>query len=154
MRSDYAVWSGYQIDQQSFRDLVSMLRDEGPQGNPTHHMPDVISAYLRWTRQLPRKMSAKAPNVRFRTRGTKEEIITHIFFPLRWVPYKTRRQITDPAHPDYAAVHEPTEKDKAKFENWLRVLNERLDGKYHIDKDKFEFSVMKDLHPSVEWRIY
>jgi len=73
---------------------------------------------------------------------------------MRWVPYRSRRQFSDPTHPGYAAAHEPTEKDKAKLEGWLSVTDTKLEGKNPITRDMFEFTTMKDLHPSCEWRIF
>ena len=70
--------------------------------------------------------------------------VTHIFFPLRYIPYKSQRQLYDPSHPDYSAVHQPTEKDKANLERWINYVNGKLGGKYHIEKDKFEFAAMKN----------
>jgi len=151
MSSDYAVWSGYQLDRQSFMDFISVLSDKGSHRRPGADITDFTMTYISWTHRLPRKVASQAPKIRYRT--LDGEIVTHVFFPLRWIPYKSRRQINDPTHPDYAAVHEPTDKDKARLENWLKVVNETLDGKC-VDKDKFEFSVMKDLHPLVEWRAF
>ena len=76
--------------------------------------------------------------------------ITHIFFLLRWRAYESERQLDDPTHPDYAAIHEPTEKEKASFERWLSYVNERFGGKAHIDASVFRFAAMKNLHPSVK----
>ena len=87
-----------------------------------------------------------------RASDPREENITHIFFPVRWIPFKTKRQLNDPAHPDYDAVHKATEKDEAKLGRWLDCVDEMLEGKCRVERDKFEFSVMKELHPMVEWR--
>ena len=79
------------------------------------------------------------------------ENISHIFFPLRWSAYENERQLNDPTYPDYAATHEPTEKDEAKLDRWLNYVDEKLGGKNHVQRDVFRFAVMKDIHPADEW---
>jgi len=156
MHHDYyahdVVWSGYQVDQQAFRDLVAALY--GRQSSPQDNIADVVGRYTRWKNQLPPKQRSKAPRVRFRASEEEEDDISHIFFPIRWIPYKSPRQFDDPTHPDYAAAHESTEKDKAKLERWLSVVDAKVEGKDPIRRDMFEFTTMKDLHPSDEWRAF
>ena len=53
----------------------------------------------------------------------EEKTITRIFFLLRWRAYESERPLDDPTHPDYAAIHEPTEKDRANFERWISFVD-------------------------------
>ena len=73
---------------------------------------------------------------------------------MRWMPYKNRQQLNDPVHPDYATAHEPTEKDKTTLERWLNCVDKRIVGERQVKRDVFRFAVMKDLHPSREWRLF
>ena len=83
-----------------------------------------------------------------RTSDPEGENITHIFFPVRRIPSKSRRQLGDSTH----GVRKANEQAEVKLGRWLDCVDEIPDGKCHVERDKFKFSVMKDLHPLVEWR--
>ncbi|KAJ3717813.1 hypothetical protein C8R42DRAFT_152939 [Lentinula raphanica] len=90
----------------------------------------------------------------FRTSDREGTNITHIFFPIRFIPFKTRRQLNDPTHPEYVIAHEETEKDKRKLQSLLNYIHAHNGGEHRMNADLFEFAVMKDLHPLAEWRVY
>ncbi|KAJ3717789.1 hypothetical protein C8R42DRAFT_711532 [Lentinula raphanica] len=153
MVSDWAVWSGYQLNPDAYKRFVGVLKGTGDVQDPNKDIFDYIFDYIHWRNYLPPKLSDKAPDIRFRTSDPEEENVTHIFFPIRFIPFKSRRQLNDPSHPDYSIAHEPTEKDKAKLRRFLNYIHAHNGGEHRMDADLFEFAVMKDLHPSVEWRV-
>ena len=169
MRPNYVVWSGYELDRQSFVDFVRMLYETPIP--PERDIIGVVGYYTRWKDRLPRRERSRAPNIRCmrpspfsisgsftfisgRTSDPEGKHITHIFLPMRWMPYKSRRQLEDPDHPDYAAAHEPTEKDEATLQRWLNCVDERIVEERYVKRDVFKFAAMKELHPSVEWRVF
>ena len=50
-----------------------------------------------------------------RTPDPEGENITHIFFPVRWIPFKSQRQLDGSTHPDYDAVHKANEREVARL---------------------------------------
>ncbi|KAJ3755823.1 hypothetical protein EV360DRAFT_85549 [Lentinula raphanica] len=153
MLSNWAVWSGYQLEPHAFIRFIGVLEGTGAPPDPDRGIVSYILDYVHWRNHLPPKDAAKAPRIRFRASDPEEENITHIFFPIRFIPFKSRRQLDDPTHPDYPTAHEETEKDKGKVERLLNYIHATNGGEHRISADVFEFAVMKDLHPRVEWRV-
>ncbi|KAJ3817005.1 hypothetical protein F5880DRAFT_134995 [Lentinula raphanica] len=172
MLSNWAVWSGYQLEPHVFIRFIGVLEGTGAPPDPDRGIVSYILDYVHWRNHLPPKDAAKAPRIRcmyqshssttmliswtfiVRASDPEEENITHIFFPIRFIPFKSRRQLNDPTHPDYPTAHEETEKDKGKVERLLNYIHATNGGEHRISADVFEFAVMKDLHPRVEWRAY
>ncbi|KAJ4480985.1 hypothetical protein J3R30DRAFT_3700468 [Lentinula aciculospora] len=157
MSSYDVIWSGYQIDVPSFKNFMMKLRGQGdfPPPDDKRSVIKWSSDYIRWRRNLPPRTGAKVPRIRYIPSSPQHahgEDITHIFFPIRWIPYKSEHQLNDPSHPDYAKSHEPTETDKAKLDRWLNYINENNGGEYRVNSNMFEFGTILDLHPVHEWR--
>ncbi|KAJ3974265.1 hypothetical protein EV361DRAFT_661715 [Lentinula raphanica] len=152
MLSNWAVWSGYQLEPHAFIRFIGVLEGTGAPPDPDRGIVSYILDYVHWRNHLPPRDAAKAPRIRFHASDPEEENITHIFFPIRFIPFKSRRQLNDPTHPDYPTAHEETEKDKGKVERLLNYIHATNGGEHRISADVFEFAVMKDLHPRVEWR--
>ena len=62
MRSDYVIWSGYELDKQSFMDFVGMLYEKPIP--PEHDVVDVVGHYCQWKDRLPPGECSRAPNIR------------------------------------------------------------------------------------------
>ena len=62
MLSDQVFWSGYEVEQQTFRDIVSKVW--GVSIPPETPLSLVSMRYSMWVRKLPPKDRAKAPRVR------------------------------------------------------------------------------------------
>ncbi|KAJ3803969.1 hypothetical protein F5876DRAFT_71009 [Lentinula aff. lateritia] len=157
------VWNGYQLDRRSFKKFVMVLtgRRDGPSSDDDQFSVKWASQYTVWRFKLPPRDSYNAENL-FLSLTTvlvlylnpdSPDDITHLFFPIHWIPYKSSRQLDDPTHTDYATTHGPNEKDKAKLDRWLTYIHENNGDKYRFSADIFEFTAIKDLHPAYEWRI-
>ncbi|KAJ3974266.1 hypothetical protein EV361DRAFT_661721 [Lentinula raphanica] len=154
MVSDWAVWSGYQLEADAYKRFVGVFEGTGDAQAPDKRIIDYVCDYVQWRELLPPKLAARAPNIRFRTSDREGTNITHIFFPIRFIPFKTRRQLNDPTHPEHVIAHEETEKDKRKLQSLLNYIHAHNGGEHRMNADLFEFAVMKDLHPLAEWRVY
>ncbi|KAJ3774496.1 hypothetical protein FB446DRAFT_728674 [Lentinula raphanica] len=154
MVSEWAVWSGYQIDVDAFKNFIGVLLGTEDRPKPDKAIDAYVYDYVRWKNHLPRKEAAKSPKIRFHSADPESGRVTHIFFPIRFIPFTSERQFDDPTHPDYPIAHEETEKDKAKLERWLDYINTKHGGEHRITADQFEFAVMEDLHPLAEWRVF
>ncbi|KAJ3717811.1 hypothetical protein EV361DRAFT_661681 [Lentinula raphanica] len=154
MVSEWAIWSGYQVDSDAFKTLMGIIRGSGDPDLDQDLLDDYALDYIRWRRRLPRKEAAQSPKIRFRALDPEVDKLTHIFFPIRFIPFKSNRQLNDPTHPDYPIAHEETEKDKAKLERWLNYIHTKYGGEHRMSADQFEFTVMKDLHPLADWRLF
>ncbi|KAJ3930996.1 MAG: hypothetical protein NXY57DRAFT_975864 [Lentinula lateritia] len=151
------VWSGYRLDTRSFKKFVMVLtgRGDGPSPDNDQFSVKWASQYTAWRFKLPPRDRVITPKIRFLyLNPDSPDDITHLFFPIRWLPYKSPRQLDDPTHPDYATTHGPNEKDKAKLDRWLTYIHESNGGKYCFSADMFEFTAIMDLHPAYEWRIF
>ncbi|KAJ3817004.1 hypothetical protein F5880DRAFT_1734978 [Lentinula raphanica] len=153
MVSEWAVWSGYQINVDAFKSFIAVLLGTEDRPKPDKSIDAYVYDYVRWKNHLPRKEAAKSPKIRFHSADPESGRVTHIFFPIRFIPFTSERQFDDPTHPDYPIAHEETEKDKAKLERWLDYINTKNGGEHRIGADQFEFAVMEDLHPLAEWRV-
>ncbi|KAJ3889939.1 hypothetical protein GG344DRAFT_66668 [Lentinula edodes] len=150
------VWSGYRLDTRSFKKFVMVLtgRGDGPSPDNDQFSVKWASQYTAWRFKLPPRDRVITPKIRFLyLNPDSPDDITHLFFPIRWLPYKSPRQLDDPTHPDYATTHGPNEKDKAKLDRWLTYIHDSNGGKYRFSADMFEFTAIMDLHPAYEWRI-
>ncbi|KAJ3831857.1 hypothetical protein F5878DRAFT_713915 [Lentinula raphanica] len=152
MVSDWAVWSGYQLEADAYKRFVGVFEGTGDAQAPDKRIIDYVCDYVQWRELLPPKLAARAPNIRFRTSDREGTNITHIFFPIRFIPFKTRRQLNDPTHPEHVIAHEETEKDKRKLQSLFNYIHAHNGGEHRMNADLFEFAVMKDLHPLAEWR--
>ncbi|KAJ3847509.1 hypothetical protein EV368DRAFT_69046 [Lentinula lateritia] len=138
MSSDQVVWSGYQLDIDSFKKFIMVLTGEGdrPPPDDDESSLDWAYEYTAWRFELSPRDRAKTPKIRYlELNPDAPDDITHLFFPVRWIPYKSPRQLDDPTHPDYATTHEPNEKDKAKLDRWLTYIHETNGGKYRFSAD-------------------
>ncbi|KAF9043664.1 hypothetical protein BDP27DRAFT_1409303 [Rhodocollybia butyracea] len=162
MPSRHVIWSSYQMDKQTFQKFMEMLEGTGDRADPTKPFTRYIYAYTKWRHNLPPEYRRKAPGLPFNDSSDKERVNVlvamekngpacsiplqeadvyeyhlcsyseFVFFPLRFIPYKTHCQLNDVNHPDYAVTHEPTECDRAKLEQWLNYVNNHNGGKICI----------------------
>jgi hypothetical protein len=72
-----------------------------------------------------------------------------VFFPLRWVDYRSKYQV-EPGAPKYnPRICQEKESDRAKLENFLQLLQQQGAP---LDKEKIQFGWQKEVHPRDEWR--
>ncbi|KAG2006803.1 ATP binding cassette transporter [Coprinopsis cinerea AmutBmut pab1-1] len=95
--------------------------------------------YLVWRTGLSDKERLRTPCLMMRfPPGDKMQdkaTMTHLFFPIRWTPYKGKKQLVDEAHA--VKIREETERDKAKLGIFLRALK---DVGAKLDVEKVEFT--------------
>ena len=173
----FAVYSGYQMDRETFKMFVSGL----PGAEELFFSPKKYRTFVHyalafnsWKNHLPPKQKRYVPKFRrtlifplksmlnlfiyifpiARSSFPKEERtfenkpITHIFFPFRFVNYKADSQLTE-GHLDNMPITEETPADRAKLDSLIRFLKDRGGV---LERDMVTFSYMKELHPSVDWR--
>lgn len=168
---EFAIYSGYQMDRQTFRTFASGL----PGADDLFYLPkkrrnflNYVFVFNTWKNRLPPKQQRYVPKfrcmlictlntingliylpVRYRdSSGDEKEYITHVFFPFRFVEYKADSQLTE-GHPDNIPISEETPADQAKLDSLIRFLKERGGT---LERDMVTFTYMKELHPSVDWR--
>ncbi|KAJ3833194.1 hypothetical protein F5878DRAFT_646146 [Lentinula raphanica] len=115
MVSEWAIWSGYQVDSDAFKTLMGIIRGSGDPDLDQDLLDDYALDYIRWRRCLPRKEAAQSPKIRFRALDPEVDKLTHIFFPIRFIPFKSDRQLNDPTHPDYPIAHEEIERTRQSW---------------------------------------
>ncbi|KAI0697808.1 hypothetical protein BC835DRAFT_1413490 [Cytidiella melzeri] len=138
----YAYWVGYQLSLEDFMHLVAGLAEMDDDETDE----DYFSAYLRWRRNLPKKQQKHSLRA---LREIDDETATHVVFFTRFVDYKGRKQVEDPAHPDYSVIHEERPQDREKLERFVELVKQ---CGAEPDISKFEFTYLKELHPTTEWR--
>ena len=84
MRSNYAVWSGYQLDNLSFKDFMSTLL--GTPMIPDQDVLDLVEAYTSWKRRLPPKQRSKAPNIRCMQASLPYRLVIYLYLRARFRP--------------------------------------------------------------------
>lgn len=78
-----------------------------------------------------------------------EDKFSHVFFPAHYTNYKGPKQVKDESHPDYKAIREENERDKRALQRFLDFANS-VGAK--LDASQLEWSYLKELHPTREWR--
>lgn len=76
--------------------------------------------------------------------GEDEEVITHVFFPTRSIPFENASQLEDRKNADYIKARRETDGDTRELKRWLNFVNENNKGENPVSAGMFEFSVLKD----------
>jgi hypothetical protein len=167
LNPDHAWFSGYRISYDTFRQWVVTLPQPSSApphepGNP-HRRIYYFTFWLDWIGTLPIEMRGMAPRIRckFLTCSLLQltfilfffsievESDVAVFFPLRWVDYRSKYQV-EPGAPKYnPRICQEKESDRAKLENFLQLLQQQGAP---LDKEKIQFGWQKEVHPRDEWR--
>jgi hypothetical protein len=98
---------------------------------------------------LSNRLTISSHSILVRHSDTKPKVLTHLFFPVRCILYKSEEQ------PEGCVVNGPTEGDRMALERWIDYVNKSKVGENDTRADLFEFAATRGPHPdeitSVVW---
>ncbi|KAJ3504442.1 hypothetical protein NLJ89_g7928 [Agrocybe chaxingu] len=149
-RSKYAVYSGYLVSVDDFKNFFATIKPSLAKKPFDEH----VLGYDSWRRRLPKADQARVPRLRLIPLPDIPEIcmptddtVDKAFLPTRHVRYTSKKQLCRDGENRH--LWEENEEDKAKLEEFSRFIAS-LGGNLDVTRVA-GFGCLKDRHPDFAW---